>query len=626
MTRPRANTSTLPQQPDVRASRWPVRTAAAALVAVLLAACSSTPLPPWNSPGAAAPRASAPAPLPRPQAGKVVPAPLGSAQQAPAPQPQAPAGVITAPLPPAAPIVGRNEPLATPPYGPAVMARFPEPTVRYSTPGLAPDRRAFTTNVELEQWLQSVAQGTAGGPSRASMLRLGTSQRGEPLLGLLLTRAQGNDPAALDAGKRPTVVLIGQQHGNEPAGAEALLVIARELGQGLLEPLLERINVIIVPRANPDGAQADTRATANGIDMNRDHLLLKTPEAQAIARLVRDYRPILVVDAHEYTVAGRYKEKFNAVQRYDALLQYTTTANYPEFLTKASQEWYHQPMVAALKAQNLSSEWYYTNATGADDRTLSMGGTQPDTGRNVHGLKNTVSLLIETRGVGIGPLHMQRRVHTQVTAIASALRSTAERAANLEQVRAFVVRDISAKACRDNVVVEAGPTPTQREVVFIDPETGMDRPVRVDWNSSLNLRTLKSRARPCGYWVSDRAAPVIERLKLLGLQVLRIGEGGSLLADTYRETARESSERRDVLGTISDSADIIRVQVTPVRAAIDVPAGSYYVPLNQPLAHLAVAALEPDTQNSYFANRLVEDLSQTARIMSTPSLVFEETD
>ena len=50
------------------------------------------------------------------------------------------------------------------------------------------------------------------------------------------------------------------------------------------------------------------------------------------------------------------------------------------------------------------------------------------------------------------------------------------------------------------------------------------------------------------------------------------------------------------------------------------------MPLNQPLAHLAVAALEPDTQNSYFANRLVEDLSQPVRVMSTPSLVFEETD
>ena len=55
-------------------------------------------------------------------------------------------------------------------------------------------------------------------------------------------------------------------------------------------------------------------------------------------------------------------------------------------------------MVAALKDQGLSSEWYYTTSTNRDDKSISMGGTQPDTGRNVHGLKNTVSLLVETRG------------------------------------------------------------------------------------------------------------------------------------------------------------------------------------------------------------------------------------
>ena len=61
-----------------------------------------------------------------------------------------------------------------------------------------------------------------------------------------------------------------------------------------------------------------------------------------------------------------------------------------------------------------------------------------------------------------------------------------------------------------------------------------------------------------------------------------------------------------------------------MRSAIDVEAGSYYVPLNQSLASLAVAALEPDSQNSYFANHLIESLADTARVMGTPSLIFEE--
>ena len=50
------------------------------------------------------------------------------------------------------------------------------------------------------------------------------------------------------------------------------------------------------------------------------------------------------------------------------------------------------------------------------------------------------------------------------------------------------------------------------------------------------------------------------------------------------------------------------------------------MPLNQGLANLAVAALEPDTQSSYFANRLIGDLASTARVMSVPSLVFEDSD
>ena len=534
--------------------------------------------------------------------------------------------MVASPLPPSAPLLVRDEAPMAPPYGDAVAARFPNPSVVYSTPGLGADRRAFTTNAEVGQWLRSLSDSAPRGSTRTQLLQIGTSQRGEPIQGLLVTRAAGTDPASLDKSGRPTVVLIGQQHGDEPAGSEALLVISRELAHGLLEPLLDRINVVVVPRANPDGAEVGTRVTANGVDMNRDHLLLNTPEARALAQVINDYRPILVVDAHEYTVVGRYLQKFNAIQRYDALLQYTTTANYPEFLTKASQEWFHQPMVAALKAQGLTSDWYYTTSTNLQDKRISMGGTQPDTGRNVHGLKNTVSLLIETRGVGIGRMHIQRRVHAQVTAITSALRTPAERAANLEQVRSFVARDVSALACRDQVVIEAEATPTQRDLDFLDPETGADRSIRVDWNSSLTLRNTKVRARPCGYWLSADASAAVERLRQLGIQVMRVAEPGSVLAESYRETAREAGNRQDVIGTIAGGGDIVRVQVSTLRSAIDAPAGSFYVPLNQPRANLAVAALEPDTQNSYFANHLIQELGQSARVMAVPSVVFEETD
>lgn len=603
---------TLPHRvgPTVAHISWRMGVIAAAS---LLAACSSTPLPPWPANGQAA------TPPARTQAARPVPPPLGTG-------PVTRAEVVTSPVA-ASPLTAGavDSPVPEAPYSAAVAARFPDPSVRYNTPGLADGRRAFTTNAELSKWLQDLSS-TPDAQTRTALLDIGTSQRGTPIQAVVITRAPATDVAALDASGRPTVLLIGQQHGDEPAGSEALLIVARELSQGLLEPLLDRINVIVVPRANPDGADAGQRVTDNGVDMNRDHLLLNTPEAQALAILARNYRPIAVIDAHEYTVTGRFVQKFNGIQRYDALLQYATTANVPEFMTKAANEWYHQPMVSALQAQGLTHEWYYTTSTDLADRRVSMGGTQPDTGRNVNGLKNAVSLLVETRGVGIGRTHIQRRVHTQVTAIGSVLRSTSERSGNLEQVRSFVTRDTASQACRGDTVVEAGPTLSQRDLLMLDPETGVDRSIRVDWNSSLQLRTVKSRARPCGYWLAPGAATAVERLKLLGLQVMRVAEPGSLLADTYQEVRRETSARPDVRGTVAGSADIVRVDVSPVRTAIDVPAGSYYVPLNQPLANLAIAALEPDTQSSYFANRLINGLADTARVMATPSLVFEEAD
>ncbi|HJW10782.1 MAG TPA: peptidase M14, partial [Albitalea sp.] len=385
----------------------------------------------------------------------------------------------------------------------------------------------------------------------------------------------------------------------------ALIVIAQELAAGSLQTLLERINVVILPRANPDGAHSNQRVTAGGIDANRDHLLLKTPEAQAQAQLVRDYRPVVVVDAHEYVVASRMQDKFGLVQRFDAMLQYATTANYPEFLTKASEEWFRLPLLASFKREGLTSEWYHTTSDDMNDKKVAMGGTEPDTSRNVSGLTNAISFLIETRGVGIGRAHLKRRVHTHVTAISSVLQQAAARADALVKLRQFVDNDVSAQACQGEAVVDAAPTPSEYSLLMLDPVSGADKAVTVAWDSALELRALKRRARPCGYWLAADQTDAVQRLRGLGVLVQQLAETGVLRGETYREIER------------TDPAAAPQVQTVPTL--IDVVAGSYYVPLDQPWAHLALAALEPDTVHSYAAKGLVK-LAGEARVMGRPEM------
>jgi hypothetical protein len=155
---------------------------------------------------------------------------------------------------------------------------------------------------------------------------------------------------------------------------------------------------------------------------------------------------------------------------------------------------------------------------------------------------------------------------------------------------------------------------------MLDPQTGADKPVNVAWDSSLALVPVKRRARPCGYWLAADQLDAVLRLRGLGVQVQRLDEAGALRGEAYRETARELGVRTDVRGSIADAGGVLRVSVELVPALIDVPLGSYYVGLDQPLANLVIAAMEPDTQNSYLGNRIVGSVSAQARVLTRPAL------
>ena len=497
------------------------------------------------------------------------------------------------------------------PYSAAVAARFPPPSTVYGLPSLAPGALTFTSNDELAQRLAALAAAAPAG-TRVQRLQPGRSHDGVPVQALRFARG---------ANPRPAVLLLGQQHGDEPAGAEALLVLADQLLNTGLSQVLDRIDVIVLPRANPDGAEWQRRVNAAGMDINRDHLLLRTPEAQAVAALVRSQRPVVVVDAHEHAVVGRYLQKFNAVQRNDLLFQYAMTANLPEALGHASEAWFRQPILAALAAEGLSTEWYYTNPTTPGDLRLMMGGVQPDTGRNVNGLRNAVSILLESRGVGLGHLHLARRVHSQVLAMATVLRQAARHADDLQALQAAADAQVQAAACTGRAVVLAQGTPTRRELLMLDPVTGADKPIDVAWESALQLRVLTERARPCGYWLAAGQTAAVDKLRALGVNVQRFAEPGPLQTEAWVETARGEITRPDVRGIVSDGyRTILRLTVDLRAEPADAPAGSWYVPLDQPLANLVIAALEPDSQNSLVANRVIDRLDAARRVVARPAL------
>jgi Zinc carboxypeptidase len=501
----------------------------------------------------------------------------------------------------AEPAAARFDPARVAVEAPAVAARFPDPTVVYDTPGFRDGRDDFTSHAELMAFVTELQARTSGFTLRI----IGVSKEGRAIPLLVFAATKTATPEAMLKGGKPTVLIVAQQHGNEPAGSEAALVVAARLAAGDLKHLLDRINVLIVPRANPDGADAFVRDTSARIDMNRDHLLLRTSEARAIALVAREYQPDVVIDAHEFTVMDRWVTKFGGVMSYDALIQYATVGNLSPALTKEADARFRVAILAALDDAGLKPHWYFTTEAGSNDKTVSMGGVQPDTWRNVGGLRNAVSFLLETRGVGIGRAHFKRRVRTHELTMEALLRTTAASPAEVLALTRGAANGVVAAACSGDYVVESDATRTTHTLAFIDPVTASDKDVEVAWRSALDIRTLRTRPRPCGYFLDGMQREAAARLRDLGVVVEQLTAPLTARVEGFRIVKSEEGRRADGRGAIDDPEGVLRISVEIEPLTTSLPPGTYYISLAQPLANLVAAALEPDSQNSLAANRLL---------------------
>ncbi|MFB4165082.1 M14 family zinc carboxypeptidase [Alteribacillus sp. JSM 102045] len=124
-----------------------------------------------------------------------------------------------------------------------------------------------------------------------------------------------------DDENNPTLLLLTQQHGNEPLLTESVLKVIQELSANSKEVknLLDQVNILFVPRLNPDGAEGDvdwdsshlqgggqqTRNNANGINLNRTHNSLSQPETRALhENVLEQYDIDYAIDLH-HQVANR---------------------------------------------------------------------------------------------------------------------------------------------------------------------------------------------------------------------------------------------------------------------------------------------------------------------------------
>lgn len=476
----------------------------------------------------------------------------------------------------------------------AVLAHYP------AVSGVTLDSPAFRTpqpSLTDQDAMIAFLRGLAGQTDRARLGSLGQSPQGREIPVVYLTAEGLAEPAAIRRLGRPVVWMIGQQHGNEPAGGEAMLALISSLAKGELAPILSKVSVAIVPRANVDGAAADRRVVASGADPNRDHLLLRQRETRALHQAMRDLPPDVVFDHHEFSVAWRWLEKFNGLQASDVMILEATNPIIPKALTAIERDLYRPALEKAIKAHGLAPFDYVTTAIDAADKRVSLGGTAADIARNAFGLRGSVSYLIETRGVGIGLQGYQRRVATHYLLAKAVLETTAADPAGLLKRLAEARR--AAAEDRSPLIVTHKEGEHEIELPLVDPQSGGAKPTRVTLVDSRDIKPVDVRARPIGYLVTAALEAVANNLALNGAVSCTVQTPGATKVEAFAVTRVGGNTNRESI----NPAQTMSAKVQP--KTVDIQSQALFVPMNQPAAGIVAAAMEPDSAGSYVSTGVI---------------------
>ena len=447
------------------------------------------------------------------------------------------------------------------------------------TPALK-KKKGFTNYEELMTFLNSLKNKF---PDKIEIKFIGESQKGYEIPIVFLNSENKNNLK---------VWFKGGLHGNEPAGTEGLLyLLDRLLNDGSLKQLLDNTNIAILPMANIDGYIKQNRYASNGLDLNRDQTKLMALESINIKQAFTNFNPDIAVDFHEYRPYRKdfaRMSDFGITSVYDVMFLYSGNLNVPENIRAITDTLFVENARSVLDNFKLRHHDYISTTKYLGEIQFNQGSTNARSSATSYALNNTISTLIEIRGVGIGKTSFKRRVNSAFSIALSYLKTTVE---NSDFIKSELKKSLNYNS--SDIVVTSSRTVEKEIIQTIDLNSNKIIDYEVTIRDALRSNPTLVRDRPLGYLILEENIELIEKLRVLGLEVNIVENDTIMKVEKFKITDyNDNFDKYEKMNLQSVKALLVEDEIT-------IKQGTYLILTNQRTSNILTELLEPEAPNSF---------------------------
>ncbi len=434
-------------------------------------------------------------------------------------------------------------------------------------------------------------------------------------LPLLVVGAPDATAASVRATGKTRVYVQGDIHAGEVCGKEALLMLLRRYAAGVYPAWQDSLVLLIAPIYNADGNERirldnrprqngpvggmGQRPNAEGLDLNRDHTKLDSPEARSLARLLTEYDPHVVVDLH--TTNGSY-------HAYHVTYSPPLHPNTPRTIDRFLRDEWLPALTTRIREKHGWEYFYYGNVQRTPDGEQGWYtfDHRPRFNNNYVGLRNRIALLSEAYAY----LTFEDRVRASLWFVEEVLDYAEENATRIREItesadrESVVGLELATRAephAGGPVTILMGEVDHERNPysgdVMLRRRDVVNRVRMIDYGTFAPSETAVA---PEAYYVLPEAEEAIARTEAHGVAVVRYGSAREVRAErfvidstTVAPREFQGHHERTVWGRWEP-------------ATVTLPEGTAWVSLDQPLGRLAFTLLEPRSDDGFVAWGLMD--------------------